>query len=37
MTDTDPTRCASCGSEDIYYDPTDGWSCHACHRTDADE
>lgn len=30
-------ECAACGSLDIYHDPTDGWSCRSCHRTDADE
>jgi hypothetical protein len=33
----DVTRCAACGSSDIFWDPTDGWCCNACKRTDADE
>jgi hypothetical protein len=29
--------CAACGSSDVTYDPADGWCCHSCHATDADE
>ena len=32
-----PVRaCAVCRSQDVFYDPADGWSCRSCHRTDAD-
>jgi hypothetical protein len=33
-----PTRCASCGSRDIYEEgPAEGWHCNGCGRNDADE
>jgi hypothetical protein len=32
-----PGHCVACGSADIFYDTTGGWSCRSCHRTDADE
>lgn len=30
-------RCQACGSENVWWDPADGWCCGGCGRTDADE
>ena len=34
-----PAACGNCGApgEDLEYNPVDGWSCPACHASDADE